>query len=133
MLSNGEKVPPVDIEAAIVHDPLVEQVMLLGEGKSYLSVMAVLNGEHWKKLAAELGVDPDDPKSVSGKKAEDAVLARIAEQLRAFPGYARIRRATLTLEPWTVENGMLTPTMKLKRGKVMEKFHEEIDQMYIGH
>ena len=51
MLSNGEKVPPVDMEAAIMRDPLFEQVMLLGEGKPYLSVVAVLNADHWKKLA----------------------------------------------------------------------------------
>ena len=58
VLSNGEKVPPVDIEAAIVRDPLFEQVMLLGEGKPYLSVMTVLNADHWKKLCAEEGLDP---------------------------------------------------------------------------
>ena len=38
----------------------------------------------------------------------------------------------LTLEPWTIENGMLTPTMKLKRTRVMERFNAEIDRMYVG-
>ena len=63
----------------------------------------------------------------------DLALQRVAGQLRQFPGYAQVRRATLTLEPWTVENGMLTPTKKLKRAKVMEKFKAEIDTMYAGH
>ena len=40
---------------------------------------------------------------------------------------------TATLEPWTVENGLMTPTMKLRRAKVLEKFNAEIDQMYAGH
>ncbi|HEX9686749.1 MAG TPA: long-chain fatty acid--CoA ligase, partial [Burkholderiales bacterium] len=57
VLSNGEKVPPVDVESAIARDPLFEQVMLLGEGKPYLSVMAVLNGDHWKKLCTERGLN----------------------------------------------------------------------------
>ena len=38
-----------------------------------------------------------------------------------------------TLEPWTVENGLLTPTMKLRRNRVMDKFQAELDQMYAGH
>jgi long-chain acyl-CoA synthetase len=44
-----------------------------------------------------------------------------------------VRRVTFTLDPWTVENGMLTPTMKLKRAKVMDKFGAQLDAMYVGH
>ncbi len=131
VLSNGEKLPPMDIEAAIVRDPLFEQVMLLGEGKPYLSVMAVLNIEHWKKLCAEGGLDL--AASLGTKPVEDILRGRIAAQMREFPGYAQVRRVTATLEPWTVENGMLTPTLKLKRAKVMEKYHAEFDKMYAGH
>src|SRR5262249_49646603 len=58
VLSNGEKLPPVDMETAILADSLFEQVMLLGEGKPYLSVVAVLNAENWRKVATEAGVDP---------------------------------------------------------------------------
>ena len=132
VLSNGEKVPPVDIESAIARDPLFEQVMLLGEGKPYLSVMTVLNADHWKKLCAEEGLDPI-PVGATSKRVEEILRIRIAAQMKEFPGYAQVRRAAATLEPWTVENGLLTPTMKLKRAKVMEKFNAEIDGMYAGH
>jgi long-chain acyl-CoA synthetase len=133
VLSNGEKVPPVDIEAAIARDPLFEQVMLLGEGKSYLSVMTVLNADHWKKLCAERGLDAGKPDTARSKQVEEVLIARVAAQMREFPGYAQVRRVSATLEPWTVENGLLTPTLKLKRTKVMEKFNAEIDGMYAGH
>jgi long-chain acyl-CoA synthetase len=128
VLSNGEKIPPVDVENAILREPLFEQVMLIGEGKPYLSVIAVLSAEHWKKFAAEQGLD-----AVDSDKAQAAALARITAQMSSFPGYAQVRRVSLTLDPWTVENGMLTPTMKLKRAKVMEKFCAELDAMYAGH
>jgi len=133
VLSNGEKIPPLDMEAAIARDPLFDQVMLLGEGKPYLSLMAVLAADHWKKLAAEHGLDAGADYNVQSKEAEAIVLKRIAAQLKDFPGYAQVRRATLMLEPWTIDNGLLTPTMKLKRAKVMEKFNAEIDRMYAGH
>jgi long-chain acyl-CoA synthetase len=132
VLSNGEKLPPVDIEAAIARDPLFEQVMLLGEGKPYLTVMTVLNADQWMKLCVEKGFDAA-PGSTNLKPVEEALRARITAQMKEFPGYAQVRRVTATLEPWTVENGLLTPTMKLKRAKVMEKFNTQIDGMYAGH
>jgi long-chain acyl-CoA synthetase len=121
------------MEAAIMRDPLFEQVMLLGEGKPYLSVVAVVSAEHWKKLCAESGLDAAAPATASSRQARELVLKRLSQQLKEFPGYAQVRRITLAAEPWTIENGMLTPTMKLKRAKVMERFNAEIDQMYAGH
>jgi len=133
VMSNGEKVPPVDVEAAIMRDALFEQVVLIGEGKPYLSVIAVLNADRWNALAAERGIAAAAPGALRSAQVETVVLERIAHQLREFPGYAQVRRVTLTLEPWTVENGMLTPTMKLKRAKVFELFNAELDAMYSGH
>jgi long-chain acyl-CoA synthetase len=132
VLSNGEKVPPADMEAAIVRDPLFEQVMVLGEAKPYLSLVAVLNAEHWKRLCSEQRLDAAAD-VLQSKEVADIVLKRVALQIAQFPGYAQVRRVALSLEPWTVENGMLTPTLKLKRAKVMEKFNSEIDAMYAGH
>lgn len=123
VLSNGEKVSPIDIEAAIVRDSLFEQVMLLGESKPYLSAIVVLNADQWKKISGGEGPDV----------VEGILLRRIGEQMSSFPGYAQVRRVTAALEPWTVENGILTPTMKIKRAKVIEKFSAEIDGMYSGH
>jgi len=133
VLSNGEKVSPYDMEAAIMRDPLFEQVMLLGEGKPFLSVMAVVNAEHWQKLAVASGINPGAADVLRSAPAEKVILQRIETQVTTFPGFAQIRRVTASLEPWTIENGLLTPTMKLKRAKVMEKFNAEIDQMYAGH
>jgi long-chain acyl-CoA synthetase len=129
VMSNGEKIPPVDIEAAISRDTLFEQVMLIGEGKPYLSVLTTLHGEQWNKLAAEQGIARD----LQNPAAEKLLLARIAAQMKEFPGYAQVRRITATLDSWTVENGLLTPTLKLRRSRVMEKFQAELDQMYSGH
>jgi long-chain acyl-CoA synthetase len=131
VMSTGEKIAAVDVENAIVRDPLFEQVMVLGEGRPFLSVLAVINGDEWKKACASGGVREDIP--LNAKQAQELVLRRIGAQLKALPGYAAVRRAAVTLEPWTIDNGLLTPTMKLKRRKVIEKFNAEIDRMYAGH
>jgi long-chain acyl-CoA synthetase len=62
-----------------------------------------------------------------------ALLARIGARIKEFPGYAQVRRCVATLDPWTIENGLLTPTMKLRRARVMEKYQAELDHMYFGH
>ena len=132
VMSNGEKIPPVDIEAAIMRDTLFEQVMLIGEGKPFLSVFTNLQLDQWKKVAAENGFAEDEA-ALRTPAVEKLLLARIAAQMKQFPGYAQVRRITAKLDPWTVENGLLTPTLKLRRPRVMEKFQAELDQMYTGH
>ena len=117
VLGNGEKVPPVDMELAVQLDPLFEQMMLIGEGRPYLTALIVLNKNEAKK---------------AGDLADKALVARVGAQLKDFPGYAQVRRVAIAPEPWTVDNGMLTPTLKLKRVPILERFKTEIDAMYEG-
>jgi long-chain acyl-CoA synthetase len=133
VMSNGEKVPPVDMEAAIMRDTLFEQVMVLGEGKPFLSVFAVLNKEQWAKLAAENGLDPASESAMRGEQAQKIVLQRIQTQIKAFPGYAQVHRVAVLPHAWTIENGLLTPTMKVKRAKVVETHKGEFESLYVGH
>ncbi len=132
ILSNGEKVPPGDMEMAISMDPLFEQVMVVGEGKPYLSALVVMNNELWPGLAREYGLDPDDPASLMHARLAGDMLSRVRLALRDFPGYAKIRRLGLMLEPWTVDNGMLTPTLKVKRNKVLELCSGQVGALYEG-
>ena len=133
VMSNAEKVPPFDMEAAIARDSLFEQIMVIGDARPYLAVLAVLNEGQWKEAAVEAGIDALAPAALQSEGAEQLVLTRIARQLRDFPGYAQVRRAALTLEPWSVENGLLTPTMKLRRLQVMEYYKMQIAKLYEGH
>lgn len=131
VLSNGEKVPPADMEASICLDPLFEQAMIIGEGESFLSAIIVLNEKEWINVARQLLlVDPFKAASLTGTKVQNHVMARLRKQLQAFPSYAKVRRVILTLEAWTVDNGLLTPTLKLKRNKVLEHYAREINSIY---
>ncbi len=133
VMSNGEKVPPADMEFAILRDRLFDQVMVYGEGRPALVVLAVVNPEQWTAFAQQVGVRPDMPESLRDTRVEQRVLERIAEQIKEFPGFAKVRRVLLLQEPWTIENGMLTPTLKLKRASVAVSFAHEIDRLYQGH
>ncbi len=145
VLSNGEKISPTDMEMAITGDALFEQAMVVGEGRPYLAALLVLNRERWRVFAAGLGLDgegaavpggaaaPDYAAALDDARVRDEVCRRVGGLLGAFPGYARVRRVALTLEPWTVENGMLTPTLKLRRAQVLAHMRAVLEGLYHGH
>lgn len=133
VMSNGEKISPADMERAILRDRLFELVMVYGEGRPYLTALAVVNAAGWAHLAQEAGVRADMPESLHDPRIEQQALQRIADQIKEFPGYAKINRVLLLTEPWSVDNGLLTPTLKVKRGSVVKHFAKEIEQLYQGH
>lgn len=132
VMSTGEKVPPADMEEAILRDSLFEQAMVYGEGHPTLMVLAVINPDKWKEFAQQVGVRADMPESLHDSRVEQQVLQRIAEQIKGFPGYAKVHRVLLQTEPWSIENGMMTPTLKLKRAQVVLHFSKQIEQFYEG-
>jgi long-chain acyl-CoA synthetase len=107
VLSNGEKLPPQDVELAILGDATFEQAVLIGERRPFLTLVAVTQETDEKRL-----------------------IQRANDRLKAFPRYIRVRRVVAAREPWTVENGLLTPTLKVKRERVQKKFSAEIERVY---
>ena len=130
VLANGEKVPPADMESAILKDELFEQVLVLGEGKPFLSALLVLNQDNWEKLLQSGEYAKED---LHTEKFNEFVLARVAKQIEEFPGYAKIRKVSISLDEWTVESGLVTATLKVKRPKVQVAFADEIAALYDGH
>ncbi len=133
VLSNGEKVPPADMEMAIALDPLIEQVLVVGEGRPYLTALVVLNEHCWQAETERLGLNPTDPESLQSKAAREMVCEHIVQRLHDFPGYAVIRDVSLQLEPWSIESETMTPTLKLRRAAILTRSAERIEQLYSGH
>lgn len=131
--STGEKVPPADLEAAIETEPLFSQCYVIGENRPYLSLITVVNPDEWASFAKSCGVDPADPASLDNPSVKTAALKRAKTAAGEFPHYALPRAVVLTQEPWTIENGLITPTLKLKRGPLSKKFANVIAQLYATH
>ncbi len=128
--STGQKVAPGDMEMALTMEPLFDQAMVVGEGRPYLAALLVLAPEPWARLAQRLGLDPDDPRALEDPRALDAAQALAGERLKDFPGHAQVRALHLGLTPWTIENGLITPTMKLKRPELEQRFGDLIEALY---
>lgn len=133
VLANGEKVPPTDMEMSIALDTLFEQVMVIGDSRPFLTAVIVFEPEQWQAYAPTLGLDPNDPGAMSDDRVLAAVKEKVDERLSGFPGYAQVHAVTCTLDAWTVDNGMITPTLKLKRRRILDTWCDQIEQMYAGH
>jgi long-chain acyl-CoA synthetase len=120
--STGEKIAPADLETAITTDPLFQQAMVIGEQRPYLAALVVLDADEWARAKAEPGA--------AAKAEAELLLDRIAAAVKGFPAYATPRRVWWTTEPWTIDNGLLTPTLKIKRLAMGERFAARIDALY---
>jgi long-chain acyl-CoA synthetase len=133
VLANGEKVSPADMEMAISMDSWFEQVMVIGDNRPFLSALIVFNPERWAIEAGKLGIDADLDYALGDERVCVAVLERVAARIREFPGYAQIRKVACYLEPWSVDTGLITPTLKLRRDRITEQCQADIDKLYSGH
>jgi long-chain acyl-CoA synthetase len=127
VLSIGEKVNPNVVEGELTRDPLFEQAVVVGNRRPFLAAVIVLNAEAWRLFAASKGLDTQQPNHAASKIE---LLARITSLLDALPRYAQVRAVHLVLEPWTIEAGLLTPTLKVKRDVVVPLFAKAIDDLY---
>lgn len=130
VLSSGEKVPPEDLQLAIATDPLFEQVLVVGENRPSLAAIVVINPSQWRILANKLGVDAGDKDQLNSPQVKKILLDKIGYRLKEFPGYAKIHRVHATTEPWDIDSGLITATLKVRREPIIEKFSPEIETLY---
>jgi long-chain acyl-CoA synthetase len=130
VLATGEKVNARLLEAEIRRDDLVDQALIVGAGKPFIVAVCMLNAKKWRARAQEIGVDPKAPNS---HVAVEDVLARIAARLKDYPKHAQVHAVHLTLQPWSIEAGLMTPTLKVRRDNAEKIFRDEIMALFSGH
>jgi len=114
--SNGKKIYPARIETLFRTEPVVSQVVLIGDKRPYVTALLTVN-------AAELK-NGDDP-----QKAVEEAVARVNRQLADFE---RIRRFRVLEGDFSIERGELTPTMKIRRSRVLENYKDLVSELYLG-
>ena len=128
--STGEKVPPADLESAITSDRLFSQCMVVGDDRPFIAAVAVVNPDEFKTVCGELGLDPTKPESLQDPASRKVALKRIKTATAGFPNYGVPRQVHCTLDAWTIDNGLLTPTLKMKRNLIRQRYTAEINALY---
>jgi len=135
-LENGKYVHPEAIENETKLLPYIANIMIYGDGKPYNVGLVVLDFKVLDQFAKQLGISVTadelfDPNNPAGQKAKELLSMDIQNHLRkTFGGYEIPKKFLFVKEDFSVENGMLTQTLKLKRSKVMEKYGKQLLDLY---
>jgi long-chain acyl-CoA synthetase len=143
VLSNGENVEPQPLESACLRSPYIDQIVVVGQDKRSLGALIVPDRDNLQQWATEHQYQlqlPDTEAAGEGetidlnsKPVQELFRQELNREVRNRPGYSpndRIGVFRLILEPFSVENGMLTQTLKIKRPVVMERYGDAIEEMY---
>ncbi|HEY8431484.1 MAG TPA: long-chain fatty acid--CoA ligase [Sandaracinaceae bacterium] len=129
-LENGKYVVPSPLEELLKLSPFILNAFVYGANKPYNVALIVPDMEALRGWAREQGIDASDAELVKNER----VLALVREQIDRYSGdfkqFEKIKTFTLITEDFTIENGMLTPKMSVKRQKVIERYGNELEAMY---
>jgi len=129
--SNGKKIYPARIENLFKVEPLVNQILLVGDKKPYVTAILTIHAAQMPELKAKNGDRPptEEASTDAVTKAVQAAVSRVNKQLADFE---RIRRFKVLDRDFSIEQGELTPTMKIRRAQVLENHRELVNQLYLG-
>jgi long-chain acyl-CoA synthetase len=127
--SGGKKIPPDLIEQKLKSCGFISQAVLLGEGKNYLVALVTLDEQAMRNWARRIGVTLQQ--SIHTQKEVQALINAEVEKLNlTLASFETVKRVAILGEEMTVENGLLTPTFKVKRKEVASRFAALIDSLY---
>jgi long-chain acyl-CoA synthetase len=129
--AGGMNIAPQNIENLLKGDPFISQVMVHGDRRPYPVALITLNPEELAKFAREQGIMAGDP-SVLAKhpKVVERVQRTVDQKNSELQSYAKIKKFVILPEDFTVENGALTPTLKVKRKVISERHRPVLDALY---
>ncbi|MCX4717069.1 AMP-dependent synthetase/ligase [Streptomyces virginiae] len=129
--SNGKNVSPALVENTVKEHPLIGQALVHGDGRSYLVALLVLDPELAPVWAAARGIEAASPAELAAHPAVRAEIARAVEAANArLNRTEQIKRYRLLTQEWGPETGELTPSLKLRRRVVRDKYGALIDGLY---
>ncbi len=128
--AGGKNVAPAYIEGVIATSKYIHQVCVIGDGRKYLTALVTLDPENVQAYAKEKGIpftSMDD--LIRHPDIQKLIENEVEERNRGFARYETIKKVTIVPE-FTVDNGLLTPTLKLKKNVIIKKYAPVIDSMY---
>jgi long-chain acyl-CoA synthetase len=123
--SGGKNIAPKNIEAALKQSPLIGEAVIIGDRRKYLTALVTLDEAAARKLA------PDAEHLDEAPAIRSAIQVRVDEVNHSLARVEQIKRFAILARPFGIDSGELTPTMKLKRKVITQKYAREIEAMYV--
>lgn len=128
VLSTGENVEPSEIEEAAIRSSLIHQIVVIGQDQRRLGAIIVPNKEEILKAAKKLSVVDAN----AGELGRETMTNMLSEELRTWTSECSFQVGPILIvdDPFTIENGLLTPTLKIRRAEVVAKYSDQIAYLY---
>ncbi|NUP05801.1 MAG: long-chain fatty acid--CoA ligase [Polyangiaceae bacterium] len=130
-LQNGKYVAPAPLEERVKLSPFIANCMVYGDNRLFNIALIVPDFSTLKPWAQEQGIgEAAEDRLIENPKVKEQMQAEVDKFAAEFKGFEEIKKIALIPEDFTTENGMMTPSMKVKRRVVMEKYGPKIEQLY---
>jgi long-chain acyl-CoA synthetase len=131
--AGGKNIYPGPIEEGFKHEPWIDQIMIIGEAREFLTALVVPDEGVIRAYAKEQGLAASSLADILATEEVQRVFQQLFRSYsRNAAAHEKVRDFRLVLEPFSVDNGMMTPTMKLKRKVIGERYADLIEEMYAG-
>jgi long-chain acyl-CoA synthetase len=130
--AGGKNITPANLEAEIKQHPLVSQCVVIGDRRPYLVALITLDPEEAVNYASEHGLSEDLAALAGNGDVRASISAHIEEINKKFARVEQVKKFEILPRDLSQEGGELTPTMKVKRNVVADKYAAEVDSLYTG-
>jgi long-chain acyl-CoA synthetase len=130
--AGGKNITPANIEAEIKQHPLVSQCVVIGDRRPYLVALVTLDPEEAAKFAAENGLAADTAALAESEPVLASIDAHIEQVNERLARVEQVKKFKVLAHDLSQEGGELTPTMKVKRNVVADKYAGEVEALYAG-
>lgn len=128
---NGKNISPQPIENSLMKDPLFEHAVLLGDNRPCLTLLVKPSLPQVEELAERLHITSmTGPEMLRSEELAEEIRRRVAEITEKLPHQEQIRDLRVLWDEFTTDNGLLTPTLKVRRREVEKRFTEIVEEMY---
>lgn len=129
--SGGKNIAPAPIENALKQSPYIDEVVLSGHGQKYLVALIVPDYEALRQWLQQKGTPPqNNAQLVERADVQELITNEIRRLTRDFAAYEKIKRFTLLERPFSIENGELTPSLKVRRNVVESHYRDRLKALY---
>jgi long-chain acyl-CoA synthetase len=129
----GKNIAPAKLETLLGNHPIISKACMIGDQRKFLSMVIALDHEEAPAWAESRGLEYHDLASFSQQpEVQDEIARAVAEANESVARVEQIKKWVIVPDEWTPDSGEVTPSLKLKRRVVLEKYADQIESMYVG-
>jgi long-chain acyl-CoA synthetase len=129
-LENGKYVAPAPLEERLKLSPFIVNAMVYGDNKLFNVALIIPDLDAVKKWASENEISGSEDELLDNAKVKELLLAEVEKNSSEFKGFEKVKKICLSKEDFTTQNGLLTPSLKLKRRVAWQKYGQQIEALY---